>query len=84
MIDSRHFTELLAYDLIEALPDPWMQAGQVAASVVNSQRTKGKPIEAADFIPRKPRRAAQLSQDQQIACLKASVASANRKHKTHD
>jgi len=51
-VSARDFFRELAADRVEPLPDPWLQAGTIAATVANSNRAKPPWAKASDFIPR--------------------------------
>ncbi len=56
---DREFREWIAYFGLEPMPDPAWDAGQICATIANSQRAKGQPpFRAQDFM-RLPDRGAQ-------------------------
>lgn len=70
-MSSAEFTEWLAYNRIFGLPDPWGEAGTIAAAVTRPYQKKGaKPAMPLDFIPadRKPAR-----RRQSVREMKASM-----------
>jgi hypothetical protein len=54
-MDAREFMEWVALQRVDALPDPWLQTGVIAATVANSNRVKGPPRKPTEFIPRRPK-----------------------------
>lgn len=76
-IDSAEFGELIAAHSLGKVPDPWQQAGVIAAAVYNANRSKNvKPFKPDDFIP-KVQKKPQLTAIEQQAVLKAAVARHN-------
>ena len=60
-VDSAELSEWIAFDQVEPLPDPYWQAGVIAATVANSAggRRGGGSFGPADFMPASRTRAEQ-------------------------
>lgn len=50
-MSAEELTDWIALDRVWPLPDPWRQAGTIAAVIANSL-TKGRRWKPEDFIPR--------------------------------
>ena len=50
-IDSYELSEWMAYDRLSPIGDEWRQTGLICATTANVWKTKGKPLDAEDFMP---------------------------------
>jgi hypothetical protein len=78
-LDARELAEWVAYDRIEGIPQPWRQAGTIAAAAANPYRGKGRrAFGPEDFMPIiRPKR---VQSDEQIWRL-LQVALGGRKRR---
>ena len=72
-IDSRELSEWMAYDRLDLMPDPWREAGTVAATLANLLSGARYAFKPDDFIPR-PRRVRILSSRAGLAWMKGVAA----------
>jgi hypothetical protein len=76
-VSSRELSEWQAYERIAGPLGSRrgdVHAAMVAAAVINSQRTKGRPLPVSDFIPRWDRRAGQSPEEMFRAAMAATIA----------
>ncbi|WP_431772178.1 phage tail assembly protein T [Streptomyces cucumeris] len=74
---SRELAEWAAYERITGPLDGRrgdVQAAIVAATVANSQRTKGRPLQPKDFIPKWDKPKAMTPEEMWAAAMQANAA----------
>jgi hypothetical protein len=75
-MDSAELSEWMAYNLIEPLPDPWYQNGQLCALMANLWSSKGR-LKPDDFIPRARGDRRRQSPAEQLAIFRAIAGAHN-------
>jgi hypothetical protein len=53
---SSEFAWWEAISRSDPLPDEWLATGQICCTIANSVRTKGRPWEPQDFMPRRKKK----------------------------